>query len=99
MKTERITLYFKEGASDKEYQAELVSKNGSGAFVVNYAFGRRGATLQTAEAPRPTGHGRVGLYLTAYGVLREDILRGVLDTQGVKNRKQRRSKYGAKRPK
>ncbi len=26
-------------------------------------------------------------------------LRGVLDTQGVKNRKQRRSKYGAKRPK
>ena len=27
------------------------------------------------------------------------ILRGVLDTQGVKNRKQRRSKYGAKRPK
>jgi small subunit ribosomal protein S12 len=27
------------------------------------------------------------------------MLRGVLDTQGVKNRKQRRSKYGAKRPK
>ncbi|MFZ9416822.1 MAG: 30S ribosomal protein S12, partial [Beijerinckiaceae bacterium] len=25
--------------------------------------------------------------------------RGVLDTQGVKDRKQRRSKYGAKRPK
>ena len=25
--------------------------------------------------------------------------RGVLDTQGVKNRRQRRSKYGAKRPK
>ena len=28
-----------------------------------------------------------------------DILRGVLDTQGVKDRKQRRSHYGAKRPK
>jgi small subunit ribosomal protein S12 len=27
------------------------------------------------------------------------MIRGVLDTQGVKNRKQRRSKYGAKRPK
>ncbi|MCO0638020.1 30S ribosomal protein S12, partial [Lutimaribacter sp. EGI FJ00014] len=27
------------------------------------------------------------------------IIRGVLDTQGVKSRKQRRSKYGAKRPK
>jgi small subunit ribosomal protein S12 len=27
------------------------------------------------------------------------VLRGILDTEGVKNRKQRRSKYGAKRPK
>ena len=31
--------------------------------------------------------------------IRYHIIRGVLDTQGVKNRKQRRSKYGAKRPK
>ena len=31
--------------------------------------------------------------------VRYHVLRGVLDTQGVKNRKQRRSKYGAKRPK
>src|SRR4030088_2556792 len=31
--------------------------------------------------------------------VRYHILRGVLDTQGVKNRKQRRSKYGAKPPK
>ena len=31
--------------------------------------------------------------------VRYHILRGVLDTQGVKNRKQRRSKYGEKRPK
>ena len=31
--------------------------------------------------------------------VRYHILRGVLDTQGVKERKQRRSKYGAKRPK
>src|ERR1700751_2940646 len=31
--------------------------------------------------------------------VRYHILRGVLDPQGVKNRKQRRSKYGAKRPK
>jgi small subunit ribosomal protein S12 len=31
--------------------------------------------------------------------VRYHIIRGVLDTQGVKNRKQRRSKYGAKRPK
>ena len=31
--------------------------------------------------------------------VRYHVLRGVLDTQGVKNRKQSRSKYGAKRPK
>ena len=31
--------------------------------------------------------------------VRYHILRGVLDTQGVKDRKQRRSKNGAKRPK
>lgn len=31
--------------------------------------------------------------------VRYHIIRGTLDTQGVKNRKQGRSKYGAKRPK
>lgn len=31
--------------------------------------------------------------------VRYHVIRGVLDTQGVKNRKQRRSKYGTKRPK
>jgi small subunit ribosomal protein S12 len=31
--------------------------------------------------------------------VRYHIVRGVLDTQGVAGRKQRRSKYGAKRPK
>jgi small subunit ribosomal protein S12 len=31
--------------------------------------------------------------------VRYHIIRGALDTQGVKNRKQARSKYGAKRPK
>ena len=31
--------------------------------------------------------------------VRYHILRGVLDTQGVKDRRQRRSKYGTKKPK
>ena len=31
--------------------------------------------------------------------VRYHIIRGTLETQGVKDRKQRRSKYGAKRPK
>ena len=41
---------------------------------------------------------RGGRVKDLHGV-RYHILRGVLDTQGVKDRKQRRSKYGAKRPK
>jgi len=31
--------------------------------------------------------------------VRYHIIRGILDTQGMANRKQGRSKYGAKRPK
>jgi bifunctional non-homologous end joining protein LigD len=45
MKPENITLYFKENGSDKVYQARLEQK-GNG-WVVNFAFGRRGTTLQT----------------------------------------------------
>ncbi len=45
MKNESITLYYREGSSDKVYQAAIEEKNGG--FVVNFAFGRRGSTLQT----------------------------------------------------
>jgi bifunctional non-homologous end joining protein LigD len=38
------TLYFREGSSDKIYQVELV-QSGEG-WKVNFAFGRRGDTLQ-----------------------------------------------------
>lgn len=38
------TLYFREGSSDKVYQA-AVAPSGAG-FVVNFAYGRRGAALQ-----------------------------------------------------
>ena len=41
---------------------------------------------------------RGGRVRDLHGV-RYHVLRGVLDTQGVKDRKQSRSKYGAKRPK
>ena len=40
-----------------------------------------------------------GVGLLAPFALTLIVLRGVLDTQGVKDRKQSRSKYGAKRPK
>ena len=43
--TERITLYYREGSSDKVYQAALEPKGD--LFVVNFAYGRRGSTMNT----------------------------------------------------
>lgn len=40
-----ISLYFRQGGSDKEYHASIEPKDGQ--FVVNFAYGRRGSTLQT----------------------------------------------------
>jgi len=42
---EQIALYFKQGSSDKIYQAGIEPKDDG--FVVNFAYGRRGTTLQT----------------------------------------------------
>jgi bifunctional non-homologous end joining protein LigD len=42
---ENITLYFKQGSSDKIYQAAIEPSGGK--YVVIYAYGRRGTTLQT----------------------------------------------------
>lgn len=45
MKTEQITLFYRQERSDKIYKAALEEKDG--LFVVNFAFGRRGSTLKT----------------------------------------------------
>jgi bifunctional non-homologous end joining protein LigD len=42
---ENITLYYRQGSSDKMYQASIDPKDGG--YVVNFAYGRRGTTLQT----------------------------------------------------
>ena len=42
---DRITLYYREGSSDKVYQAAIEPVDG--LFVVNFAYGRRGSTLTT----------------------------------------------------
>ena len=42
---EHITLYYHEGSSDKVYQAAIESVDGG--YVVNFSYGRRGATLAT----------------------------------------------------
>lgn len=52
---ESITLYFKEGTSDKVYQAELNEQ--SGKYVVNFAYGRRGRDLKTGtKTPSPVSY-------------------------------------------
>ena len=42
---DRVSLYYREGSSDKVYQAAIEPKGNQ--FVVNFAYGRRGATLTT----------------------------------------------------
>lgn len=43
--SDRVSLYFREGSSDKVYQAAI--KAAGALFVVNFAYGRRGTTLAT----------------------------------------------------
>lgn len=42
---ESTTLYFKQGSSDKVYQAGITSKDGG--YVVQFSYGRRGSTMTT----------------------------------------------------
>ncbi|MEI7534065.1 MAG: DNA ligase, partial [Verrucomicrobiae bacterium] len=42
---ERVALYYREGSSDKVYQAAI--EPAGNQFVVNFAYGRRGSTLTT----------------------------------------------------
>ena len=44
-KPQRITLYYREGSSDKVYQASIEPQGD--LFLVTFAFGRRGSTLST----------------------------------------------------
>ena len=43
--TERVALYYREGSSDKVYQAAI--EPAGNQFVVNFAYGRRGSTMTT----------------------------------------------------
>ncbi len=45
--TESTTLYFRQGSSDKVYQVSL--EPAGDLFVVNFAYGRRGSTLNTGS--------------------------------------------------
>jgi len=43
--SERVSLYYREGSSDKVYQAAI--EPAGSQFVVNFAYGRRGSTMTT----------------------------------------------------
>jgi bifunctional non-homologous end joining protein LigD len=45
MPTETVTLYFREGSSDKVYTANI--EETPGGFLVTFAYGRRGSAFQT----------------------------------------------------
>jgi len=56
---EQITLYYRQGSSDKVYQAGIAQQNGG--YAVHFAYGRRGTTLQTGtktQAPVPYDEAR-----------------------------------------
>jgi bifunctional non-homologous end joining protein LigD len=46
----KTSLYYREGSSDKEYHVEVVPSGG--LFLVNFAYGRRGSTLNTGTKTR-----------------------------------------------
>ncbi|MBA4150544.1 MAG: WGR domain-containing protein [Verrucomicrobia bacterium] len=53
---EQVTLYYREGSSDKVYQCSIEPTGEH--FVVNFAFGRRGTTLSTGtKTSSPVDHG------------------------------------------
>ena len=46
--TDNITLYYREGSSDKVYQC-AIEPAGNGRFAVTFAYGRRGSTMSTGS--------------------------------------------------
>ena len=54
MSVQSVSLYYREGSSDKEYHASIEAKDGG--YAVNFAYGRRGSTLSTGtKTNHPVG--------------------------------------------
>lgn len=50
----KISLFYKEGSSDKEYHVQVVQAPGSDLFLVKFQYGRRGSTLTDGcKTPSP----------------------------------------------
>lgn len=73
---DRITLYYREGSSDKVYQAAIEREGGG--FVVNVAYGRRGSTFATgAKTSSPVDYDTATQIFTK--VIREKKAKGYIE--------------------
>src|ERR1035437_8206708 len=52
-RTEHLTLYYREGSSDKVYQASIEPQGE--LFLVNFAYGRRGSRINTTTKTQTPG--------------------------------------------
>ena len=96
--TEKVTLYFRQGGSDKVYHV-AIKPSGTG-FVVNVAYARRGGTLQTGtktnspveadalvtELAGKTGGIKAALVVHGSVILGVDLSRARFESVDQKNR-------------
>ena len=76
-----ISLYFKEGSSDKEYHAQMV-KSGKGV-VVNFQYGRVGNALQSGtKTPTPVSEEEADKIYTK--LVKEKMGKGYQEAPGKK---------------
>lgn len=73
MQAKSVSLFFKEGKSDKEYHAQLEPNNGG--WIVNFQYGRRGSALRAdAKTPQPLAYEEAeDIYLK---LIREKMAKG-----------------------
>lgn len=74
-----VSLYFKEGTSDKEYHIQLEKANGG--FTVNFQYGRVGNALQTGtKTPKPVSEEEADKIYTK--LLKEKTAKGYTPKEG-----------------
>src|ERR1035437_4676329 len=72
-----VSLYFKEGSSDKEYHIQL--EEAKGGFVVNFQYGRVGNALQTGtKTPSPVSEAEADKIYTK--LLKEKTAKGYAES-------------------
>ena len=78
---DRVTLYYREGSSDKVYQAH-VAPAANGLFTVEFAYGRRGSTLKTGtKTQQPVGHNEAHQVL--WKLVRQKMDKGYTPGEGA----------------